>query len=190
MNARIKRCVIRSLGLVAIFALTIPQEARPQLNSNSSSVLLTATLLESLTVAALPAAVNFNLAPGGEAAGSTPVTITTTWILGPARTTVNLYASFSSSTVALTDVSADHIPSSAVFGQVTTGLPVAFTAFTQTGPFGAAGASLKLFSQGIGLANLTSLRTDTLNLKIDLINGPSIPAGVYAGTLNIQAQAL
>src|ERR1700680_1621736 len=167
MNACVKHYVVRAFGLLAIFALTIPQESQSQLNSNSSSVLLTATLLESLTVVALPSAVNFALAPGGEAAGSTPVTITTTWILGPTRTTVNLYASFSSSTVALTDVSADHIPSSAVFGQVTTGLPVTFTAFTQTGPFGAAGASLKLFSQGIGLANLTSVRTDTLNLKID-----------------------
>src|ERR1700674_4498552 len=135
MNTLVKHCVVRAFGLLAIFVLTIPQEGRPQLNSNSSPVLLTATLLESLTVAALPATVNFNLAPGGEAPGSTPVIITTTWILGPTRTTVNLYASFSSSTVALTDVSADHIPSSAVFGQVTTGLPAVFTAFTQTGPF-------------------------------------------------------
>jgi len=144
---------------------------------------------ESLTVSALPSAVSLNLAPGGEAVAPVPVTITTTWILGVTRLTVNLYASFSSSPAALTDGLGHNIPSASVLGQVTTGAPTIFTAFTQTGPFGGAGADLKLFSQGIGVSNRTGLRSDNLILKIDLTSVP-IPAGIYLGTLNIQAQAL
>lgn len=144
---------------------------------------------ESLTVSALPAGVSLNLAPGGVAIGPVPLTITTTWVVGVTRLTVNLYASFSSSTAALSDGAGHNIPSASVLGQVTTGAPIIFTAFTQTGPFGGAGSDLKLFSQGIGVSNRTGLRSDNLNLKIDL-TGVSTPAGVYLGTLNIQAQAL
>jgi len=144
---------------------------------------------ESLTVSALPAGVSLDLAPGGIAVCPVPVTITTTWVLGLTRLTVTLHASFSSSVAALTDGAGHNIPSASVLGQVTTGAPTIFTAFTQTGPFGGAGADLKLFSQGIGVSNQTGLRNDNLNLKIDLTGVPT-PAGVYLGTLNIQAQAL
>lgn len=190
MSSLHKKHAIRFLVLLAAFVALAPQPGRSQLNSNVASVVLTATLLESLTVTALPSAVAFDLAPSGEAIGSPPVAITTHWVLGVTRTTVTLHASFSSSTVALTDGMGHSIPSAAVFGQVTTGFPTSFTAFTQTGPFGAAGADLKLFAQGVGVINLTDTRTDNLTLKIDLTSTPSIPAGVYAGTLNIQAQAL
>ncbi len=190
MSSTHKKQAIRSLVLLAAFVALAPQPGRSQLNSNVANVVLTATLLESLTVTALPSAVAFDLAPGGEATGTPPVAITTLWVLGVTRTTVTLHANFSSSTIALTDGLGHNIPSSAVFGQVTTGLPTTFTAFTQTGPFGAAGANLRLLAQGVGVSNLTDVRTDNLTLKIDLTSIPSIPAGVYAGTLNIQAQAL
>ncbi len=177
------------LLLITIIAVT-PQDGAPQLNSNVSSVALTATLLETLTVAAAPSAVTFNLVAGGAATGSAPVAVTTVWVLGATRTKVNLYGSFASSTAALADGSGNNIPSANVLGQVTTGLPTTFTAFTQTGPFGAAGASLELFSQTISVTNLNGNRTDNLNLKIDLTSLPQLPAGIYTGTLNIQAQAL
>jgi len=191
MKNNCRKYAFRTAVILTAFALAYsPQAGWAQLNSSPSTVVLTATLLESLTVVALPAAVNFNLAPGGEALGSSPVTITTTWILGSTRTIINLHASFSSSTIALTDSLSHNIPSANVLGQVTTGTAPSFTAFTQTGPFGAAGANLKLFTQSVNVSNLTSTRTDTLNLKIDLTSGPSLPAGVYIGTLTIQAQAL
>ncbi len=185
-----KGYAVRTALCLMFLTLCTPRLGDAQLNSNSVPVVLTATLLEALTVTALPGAVNFNLSPGGTADGSLPVAITTTWVLGPSRTTVGLYGSFASSTVALTDGLSHNIPSSALLGAVTTGLPTTFTAFTQTGPFGSAGASLKLFNQSVGLANLTSLRNDQLNLRIDLTSLPNTPAGVYVGTLNIQAQAL
>lgn len=180
-----------TLFLAAVLVLaSTPQASLSQTNSNVSNVTLTATLLESLTIAAAPSAVTFNLVSGGVANGSAPVVVTTTWVLLATRTTVRLYGYFASSAVALTDGVSHDLASSLVFGQVTTGLPTTFTAFTQTGPFGGAGASLQLFSQSITLLNLSGTRTDTLSLRIDLTSAPQTPAGVYTGTLQIQAQAL
>lgn len=163
--------------------------ALSQTNSNNASVVLTATLLESITVLAVPSAVAFNLQAGGTADGSTPVSITTLWVLNAGRSSLKLYGSFDSSSAALNDGSGDVIPSADVLGQVPTGSPTSFTPFSQTAPFGAAGAGLQLYSQTITLANLTGTRTDNLNLRIDLTSLP-LPAGVYVGTLHIQAQAL
>ncbi len=114
------------------------------------------------------------------------MTITTIWILAPTRTSVKLFGSFSSSTAALTDGAGHNIPSADVLGEVTTGSPTSFTAFTQTVPFGAAGAGLLLFNQAITVANDVSTRIDNLSLEIDL-NGTNVPAAVYTGTLQLQA---
>jgi hypothetical protein len=182
----------RSLGkysfvlLLATFVSMTPQSGQTQNRSRIGVV--RPALGESLTVSALPGAVAFNLAPGASAVGSAPVVITTTWVL-TSRTSLNLYASFSSSTAALTDGLGHNIASAQLLGQVTTGLPTTFTAFTQTSPLGPAGADLKLFSQSLGISTQSGVRNDNLNLKIDL-TGIGTPAGVYVGTLNIQAQAL
>ena len=183
-------CRAQWLLLVTVaFAVGNVQSGFAQLNSNTSNVTLTATLVESLTVAAIPSAVNFTLVNGTTADGSSAVAITTTWVLSPTRTSVKLYGNFSSSTAALTDGGGNNIPSADVLGQVSTGSPTSYTAFTQTGPFGAASASLLLFNQSITALNLTGNRTDNLNLRIDL-SSLSLPAGVYTGTLHLQAQAL
>ncbi len=118
--------------------------------------------------------------------------ITTTWVLNASRSTVRLVGYFSSATAALTNGATTpvNIPASEVLGQVTTGTPTSFTAFTQTAPLGAAGAGLTLFTQGLSGTNRTANRTDNLNLEINLAGQPLLPAGTYTGTLNIQAQAL
>ncbi len=117
----------------------------------------------------------------------TPVVIVTQWNVNPGRTnTVNLMAYFSTPAQAL--VGAVQIPSSRVRGQMTTGLPVAFTAFTEgaIGGIGTAGGSLRLFSQNITGLNKNSSRTDNLNLQLDLV-GTTLAPGTYTGTLNIRA---
>lgn len=180
------------LILVAILFMLGTSGAVCQLNSNTASVALRATLGESLTVAATPSTVAIPLVSGGTAAGTSPVAITTTWVLSASRTTVTLVGYFASATVALTDgaTTPANIPASQVLGQVTTGTPTSFTAFTQTAPLGTAGAGLTLFTQGLSGANRTANRTDNLNLEINLASQPQLPAGNYTGTLNIQAQAL
>jgi hypothetical protein len=117
----------------------------------------------------------------------TPVAIITQWNVNPGQTnTVNLMAYFTTPAQALLGPAA--IPSSRVRGRVATGLPVAFTAFTQNavGGIGVAGGTLRLFSQNITGANKSSSRTDNLELQLDL-TGVTLAPGTYTGTLNIRA---
>src|SRR5437868_2455655 len=65
---------LKLIPVLALLVLTIPA-AVCQLNSNTASVALNATLGESLTVAATPATVNIPLVSGGTAAGAAPVAL-------------------------------------------------------------------------------------------------------------------
>ena len=154
-------------------------------------------LLCTLTVSATPSNVNFTLVKGGVANGSSSIVIKTTMSGVSLLGSLKLYGYFSTAASALADgrPTPDKIPSSAVFGQMTTGVPTTFTAFTQTNPLGTAGASLLLFNTSsllsLGcLPSTASCRTDNLSLRIDLTSLPKLPAGSYSGTLTLQAQAL
>lgn len=192
MNSRTHNLIVRSLFVVALFALATSVTFAQALNSNTATVTLNATLNESLTVAATPSNVNFTLLSGGIATGSAPVAMTTSWILKNSRTTVSLIGYFSSASAALSDgaTTPTNIPTSEVLGQVTTGTPTSYTAFTQTAALGPAGAGLTLFTQTISNTNRAASRSDNLNLEINLTSQPQLPAGSYTGTLNLQAQAL
>ena len=145
-----------------------------------------------LGISATPSLVSFNLVPNGVAPGSMPVDITTTWRgnLCFSSCTINVYGYFASPTAALSGGSANaNIPSSAVLGEMPTGTPKSFTAFTQSSPFGGA-SSLEFFSQAGVLFARQGSRTDALTLEIDLTHLPRLAAGDYTGTLYIQAQSL
>jgi hypothetical protein len=147
----------------------------------------------SLSVSVSPSSVNFTVVPAGVSSGSNAIQVTTSWSASLClfTCTVNLYGYFASANAALSGGSpVVNIPSSQVLGQMSTGTPTTYTAFTQSGPLGGAGASLLLFSQSIFLYTGNSSRTDPLNLEIDLTNQPQLPAGTYTGTLYIQAQTL
>ena len=152
------------------------------------------TAVGSLTVTASPSSVNFHLVSRGVASGSNAVNITTSWggSLCLLTCTINLYAYFSGANSALSGGGspAVSIPASEVLGQVPTGSPTSYTAFTQSNPLGGAGASLLLFQQSFFLITGGGSRTDSLNLEINLANQPQLPAGSYSGTLYIQAQSL
>jgi hypothetical protein len=108
-----------------------------------------------------------------------------------ATCTIKLYGYFSTASAALSGGSpVVNIPTSEVLGQVPTGTPTTFTAFTQSAPIGGAGASLLLFTQSFLLLAGAGSRTDALSLEINLVSQPQLPAGTYSGTLFIQAQSL
>jgi hypothetical protein len=179
------------LALIAVGLLPSAANAA-SVNSNTVSVTLNAAMSESLTVSLTLSTVTFGLVSGVTIGGSAAVPITTTWALLPSRSSVKLYGYFASSTAALTDglTTPDNIPSSSVFGQMTTGSPVVFTPFTQTASgFGAASASLLLFNQTISLGNSNFIGTRVDNLLIQIATPLTLPAGTYTGTLSLQAQA-
>jgi len=186
MNGRGAKRGALVAAMMALACLTARGQAyrvRPLAPKVNPQIILGGTL----SVSATPTLVNFSLVQKGVAPGSPGVTVTTTWNVLGIITTLNLYGYFSSSSAALTDgrAPAHFIPSSAVFGQVSTGLPTSYTAFTQTTPFsGAAGLQLYTDDQFIALFGS---RTDVMNLRIDLTNVPTLPSGTYTGTLTLQA---
>jgi hypothetical protein len=182
---------LRAILAIGLLFSALSPVAFSQLISGTGSVLLSATLAETLTVSATPNAVTFNLVSGGTATGSSPVAITTTWALSGTRTSVTLFGYFASATSALSSgFPISYIPTSAVYGQVTTGSPTTFTPFIQTGSLGGTGAGLPLFIQPIVPSNVSTSRTDNLTLQIQLFSLTQLPAGTYTGTLTLQAVAI
>ena len=171
------------------FAISLSASiASAQLNSGAQTIALNATLAESLTLTLSANTVNFNLSAGSAVkAGSAAITATTAWTLAPGRTSVGVYAYFTSATAALTDC-VDNIPSSAFYIADNGG---ASAPLTNSVAFGAANAGLKLATVPITAANRTASRTDAMAFNINLTGGtlPQLPANTYTGTLNIQAQA-
>jgi hypothetical protein len=179
------QCGARAAAIFTFATIGFASAAHAQLNSNAATVNLTATLPESLTIAATPAAVNFTLAASGTAPGSAQISVTSAWALLATRSSVTLYAFASSATAALTDGAGHNIPAANLTGSPNSG---AFSPFTGNSPFGT-GTSLTIFTQAITTANLNTTRTDTLNLAINT-TGLNLPVATYTGVLTIRAQAI
>jgi hypothetical protein len=175
--------------VMLVMTLAVSLASAQALNSGAQTIALNATLSESLTLTLSANAVNFTLVAGSaNNVGSTNITATTAWTLKPGRTAVGVYAYFASAAAALTDGAGDNIPSSAFFISDNAGVS---TALTSTAPFGATNAGYQLANVGITGANKASSRTDVMAFNINLTGGtlPQLPAAIYTGTLNIQAQA-
>ena len=174
------------LALSALLALRAPE-----LLSQSQIISLAAAAASNLSVTIQSGAIQTIAGITDNALNNfpSPVVIQTAWNLNPGQTnTVELVAYFSLPAQAMVG-GATLIPSSRVRGRVTTGLPTVFTAMTQNGigGVGPAGGSLRLFSENIGGANKNAGRTDNLDLQLDLVGFPTLPAASYAGVLNIRA---
>jgi len=193
---RIPKCIdsIRNgLFLYLAASFFFAAHAGAQLNSNTSTVTLNATLAESLSVSATPTTVTFTLVAGGTALGNVPVAITTTWVLASSRANVVLDGYFATATSALSGSASPvvNIPSSEVYGLMSTGTPTTYTAFTANTALGPTGAGLLLYTQALSSTNRNSTRTDNLLLEINLSAQPQLPAASnYTGSLFLQAQAL
>ena len=179
-------------GSVKLLALSVilTLGAR-ELSAQSQIISLAAAAASTLTVAVQSGAVQTipSLADNALNGFPSPVVIRTDWNLNPGQTnTVDLVAYFAVPAQAMVG-GATLLPSSRLEGRVTTGLPAAFTAFTQNGigAVGTAGGSLRLFSVTIGGGNKNAFRTDNLDLRLNLVGMPTLPAGSYTGVLNIRA---
>lgn len=179
----------RLAGGLAVFILYASALSNAQvLNSAAQPIALNAVLNDSITVTLSASAVNFTLTSGSAAnPGSTSITATTAWTLRPSVGSVKVYAFFSNSASALTDGAGNNI-ASADFQISDNG--GAFTALTNTVPFGGANAGLQLSSTKVIGTNKTGTHNDVMNFNINLVPLPNLPAGTYTGTLTIQAQAI
>ena len=173
-------------ALLLAAMLATPAHAQV-LNSGASPIALNAVLSDSITLTLSGNAVNFTLV-GGSASnpGSTGITATTTWVLRPSVNSLKLYAFFSSSTAALSDGAGHNIPSADFQISDNGG---AFAPLTNSVAFGGANAGLQVSSVPIRGFNKTGTNSDVMTFNINLAPLPTLPAGVYTGTLTIQAQA-
>jgi hypothetical protein len=178
-------------AVVAALALWTPAlHAQIGLASAATTVALSATKAASVSVS-LPGGTSASL-PGTLVTGPNdfaPIPVTTAWEVDPQRTAaVSLVAYFAQPARALASAGAA-IPSSAVLGRVPSGGPKAFAPFVaapvSVGRAGAAGGMLVLFTQPISDANAVGGRNDNLQVRIDLTGAPELPAGSYAGILNL-----
>jgi hypothetical protein len=177
---------IAFLALCAVSAL----RAR-ELSAQARIISLAATALGDLNVIVTSGAVQTIAGVTDNALNPfpAPVVIQTSWNVRPGQTnTVNLVAYFTTPAQALVG-GVIQIPSSRVEGRMLTGIPVAFTAITQNGlgGVGTAGGSLRLFAVNISGGNKNSSRTDNLDLRLNLVGFPTLPAGAFTGVLNLRA---
>lgn len=177
------------LGVCAALLLMFAAvSAHAQLVSGARTITLNANLSESISVNLSANGVKFVLTAGSATNNGAPaVTATTFWIMRNASRTVSLYAYFASASSALSDGFGDNIPS-ANFSISDNG--GAYAPLVNTVAFGGANAGLQLFTNKITGQTKTGNHTDNMQFNIDLSTLPNLPAGIYTGTLVIQAQAI
>jgi hypothetical protein len=162
-----------------------------ELSAQAQIISLAATAPSTLTVTVLSGAVQTIAGVTDNAVNNfpSPVVIQTAWNVNPGQTnTVDLMAYFTTPGQAMVGA-ATQIPSSRLLGRVLTGIPTAFTAMSQNGVagIGTAGGSLHLFAVSITGGNKNAARTDNLDLQLNLVGFPALPAGAYTGVLNLRA---
>ena len=172
---------------VLFLALAVPSSARAQVGllSNTAAVTLNATKTSTLTVSPTVATATLaSITDNSTANAFSNVSLTTAWNL-TAGTSVRLVGWFATPAQAMVNGTA-LIPSSNVEGGINGG---GFSPFTgaAVGGVGVAGGSLQLFSQAVAAPNYFDTRTDVLNLRLNLVGYPTTSAGLYTGTLNVQA---
>jgi hypothetical protein len=177
--------------LAVLLALSALALRAPELSGQAQVISLAAAAASTLTVTVQSGAVQTIASVVDNAVNDfpSPVTLQTGWNVNPGQSnTVKLIAYFTVPAQAMLG-GTTQIPSSRILGRMTTGIPVAYTAMTQNavGGVGTAGGSLQLFTVNISGANKNDARTDNLDLRLDLTGFPTLPAGPYAGVLNIQA---
>ena len=192
-----RRLLVLTGGMALVGAVCPPANA--QINSSLGTVVLNATVTESLSVTVTGGAtVNFTLAANTAAnAGSTTSTIQTAWVVRPGRTRISLWAWVPNGAAALTDGAGDNIPASAVtaaaagFGSAGGALNTVASGGAGVPAFitPAAAAGVQIGQIHVTGANRASNATTTLTWNIDTTVVPQLPAATYTGTVNIQAQA-
>ena len=181
-----QRPLNRALAGAAALALALASTAEAQvgLTSNTATVTLNATKLSTLTVTpSTGTATLASITDNSTANVFSSVSLQTDWNL-TAGTSVRLIGWFATPASALANGAAV-IPSANVEGGINSGGWTPFTG-AAVGGVGVAGGSLQLFSQAVA-ANLLNTRTDNLDLRLNLTGFPATTAGLYTGTLNVQA---
>jgi hypothetical protein len=176
---------LNSIKKVASVLVLLASGALAQNNSAVSSVTITATLPETLTVSLDQIAITFALTAGSATnPGNTAVVATTSWALAAGRTDVKLYAYFDTAAAALSQGAVD------IAGTTITAKVGGVSAGNFATDLSLPGTGLTIFDQVITAANLIGSNSSSVALNIDLTSLPALPVGAYTGTLHFMAQTI
>jgi len=174
------------MAALLVLAGVSPLAQATQLTAPTSTVSVSITIPESISVSCTPASVAFTGTPsaGSQPIGG-PISCTTNWNLQNTRTVVDVLEYFSSNT----PFGTPNIVNSMITASVNAGTatPFSSTAVTQFGINGFYGPLLGQQSFTSSSTNFNGSQTDTLQLAV--INSASIPPGTYTATLNVVALA-
>jgi hypothetical protein len=156
-------------------------------NSLQTNVVLSATILQTVSVTVVTPVIGFgNVNPGASNASVAPISILSAWNLA-AGETLKLYAYFDNATAMTGTTTSSVIPTSTMTATLNAGSPISFSS---PSPFTTGNTAATLYSVAITSSNLVSTRTDSLAMTMDLVTLASLPTDIYTGTMHIQAQAL
>ncbi len=169
----------------AALILLASVSAFAQNKSAVSSVAITATLPEILTVSLDQSALNFALTAGSATnPGNTAIVATTTWALGAGRADLKLYAYFDTAAAALSFGAND------IAGTTITANVGGISAGNFATDLSLPGTGLTIFDQALTSGTLVGTKTSSVTLNIDLTSLPTLPVGPYTGTLHFMAEAI
>jgi hypothetical protein len=177
-----------AVGVALILLSVSPRLSAQQLASNTASVALSMNIGESVSVSATPGNISFNYSvANGSATASGPISVTTQWSLASTRSSLFTFAGFSSTT-GLMGPGSTVIPTSDVFAAYDGGTANPCNGSSGMFPTGQACSAVPLFNAGSGLSGIfAGSHTDSILLSLSGLG--AIPAGNYAGTLQIVAVA-
>lgn len=185
-----RRLSIAAIALASLCLTSIPALAQSGVQSEAATVNVNAFKNASLTLS-VTGGTNQTLAAIVDDAVNefpTPVTFVTSWDVHPSTASFQVVASFSSAELALAvDDASEAIPSTLIEGSVATGVPTAFTPFTQSVTGGVAGAGLLLVQQTLTAATRRGTRTDDLALRLNLAGADPVTVGEYTGVITLRA---
>jgi len=178
-------------GILALsLALFCCDEAVAQsaggVQSNKAAIALTATVPAQLSLSLSDIVLDANVPDPAQSTAVASVSVTSSWVLNSESSNVELVGFFDSPQAAMSDAAGHVLPASHLLGGIAGG---ELGSFSESARVGTANASRTFFHQAISTANLTSSRTDTLNVQLAPINDLGAPAGEYTGVLHLRLVA-
>lgn len=178
-----------ALFLVLFVArVAVPRAAAAQQHSNIANTTINMTVGESITIIPPTQAITLNYTSGATSTPPQTFQITTLWQLSNAHTSMHINWWFASSVAALSAGANANIPSSQVQSNINGGPYSACAAGADVLVPGAVSGSTCNVGLVIPLtaANFAGQESDTIGIQLSGLS-TTLPAGTYAGTLNLQA---
>jgi hypothetical protein len=182
-SSKSKTCFKTLFTLLLLSAVSAFGQSNSALSSSKAAVMLSATLPAQLRLSLSTVNLDIPVTDPAQRSAIMTVPVTSSWVLDRASNNVELVGFFDSPETALVDEHGRAIPSDHVLGGIDQDN---MAPFTESSRFGTANGSRTFYTQRISMENVSSTRTDTLNIQLNRIDDLNAPAGHYRGVLHLR----